>query len=97
MIEQVAIVGFAAWRVSSLLVHEDGPGDVFERLRQLVGVPSNGEVSGLLPSLLSCVWCVSIWTALGLWVVWEAWRPEPVVVLAAMSIAPFAERYLGRS
>lgn len=66
-----------------MLVHEDGPFQMFARLRRAAGVPQEGEVEGFLPELLSCVWCLGVWIALGLWIVWEVWRPEPVIVLAA--------------
>jgi hypothetical protein len=96
LIEQTLLLGFAAWRLASMLVHEDGPGEAFLRLRNFAGVPDEGEVAGFFPSLLSCVWCASVWCVLGLWAVWELWRPEPVIIVAAMSAAPLFERYLGR-
>lgn len=94
---QAALIGLAAWRIASLFVHESGPGAIFARIRRLAGVPDEGEVTGLLPSLLSCVWCASVWTALGMWAAWELWRPELVIIIAAMSVAPIIERYLGRN
>lgn len=50
-----------------MLVREDGPGDVFAKLRMYSGVRYN-ELSipygtGFWSSLLTCVWCTSIWTA----------------------------------
>lgn len=46
----------ATWRVTHLLVEEDGPGDVVVRLRQLAG-------DGWVGSALDCFYCLSIWTA----------------------------------
>lgn len=55
----------ATWRISSMLVKESGPFDVFDRLRDIAGVKYNqhGESYGtnMWSSLLSCVWCTSVW------------------------------------
>ncbi len=59
------LIGLAAWRVAFLIVFEDGPFDSFGRLRRLVGVPLEGEISGFLPGVFSCVHCMSFWTVAG--------------------------------
>lgn len=46
------ILGLANWRIASLFALEDGPFNIFERIRQLPG----------LQELLSCLWCTSVWT-----------------------------------
>jgi uncharacterized protein DUF1360 len=46
----------ATWRVTHLLVEEDGPADVVVRLRQRAG-------DGWVGSALDCFYCLSIWTA----------------------------------
>lgn len=67
----------AAWRLAHLIVHEDGPWDVFARLRYLVGVRwvVRQEPAGPTPTRvattslakgLTCLWCVSVWTATAL-------------------------------
>ena len=43
----------AVWRLTSLLVYEDGPFGVFDRLRDAL----------LFRRLLGCFWCTSVWTA----------------------------------
>ena len=57
----------ATWRVSSMLVREDGPDDVFAKLRMFTGMKydeySNPYGTNLISSLLSCVWCTSVWVA----------------------------------
>lgn len=51
------VVGsLAVWRVSSLLYAEDGPFDLFRRLRRAAG-------EGMLGKMLGCFWCVSVWVA----------------------------------
>ncbi len=70
MIELI-VYGLATWRVSSLLVNEAGPGNVFLWLRGVVGIEHDegGMVTvipdGFWPSLFSCVWCCSVWVGLG--------------------------------
>jgi hypothetical protein len=44
------------WRISHLLVSEDGPWEIFARLRQRLGPSSLGR-------LMDCFGCVSIWVA----------------------------------
>lgn len=69
LLELIAIL--AVWRLSSLLVMESGPFEMFARLRQLLGVrydqynrctSANGK--GLLPGILCCIWCCSMWVSI---------------------------------
>ncbi len=46
----------AVWRITHLLQAEDGPGDVFVRLRQAIG-------DGFWGSLFDCFYCLSVWMA----------------------------------
>lgn len=46
----------ATWRVTHLLVHEDGPWDAVLRLRGALG-------NGFWGHLLDCFYCLSIWIA----------------------------------
>ena len=62
----VLLVGILlTWRITSLLVSEDGPADLFARSRDRVGVyyDEDSECRGrwMLPSVLCCVWCSSVW------------------------------------
>lgn len=50
------MAGLAAWRVTHLLAHEDGPADVIARLRAQAGSTQLGE-------LMDCFDCLSIWVA----------------------------------
>lgn len=61
------LASLACWRLTSLLVYEDGPGDVFKKFRAWVVLPR-------LRGLLDCFWCVSVWAAVPLAVL--AWWPE---------------------
>lgn len=64
------LVILAVWRLSSLFVHEDGPLEIFARLRDKIGVrydeQSRPYGSNELAKVFTCVWCVSVWIGL-LW------------------------------
>lgn len=49
------VLALATWRVSSLLVNEDGPFGIFDRIRSL------HEPDSQVAEVLSCVWCTSIY------------------------------------
>jgi hypothetical protein len=46
----------AVWRITHLLNAEDGPGEVFVRLRRIAG-------EGFWGQLLDCFYCLSVWIA----------------------------------
>lgn len=58
----------AIWRLSSLLVREEGPGDIFGKLRNKAGVKydtlSRPYGENFLAKLLACVYCVSLWISI---------------------------------
>lgn len=96
MIEAV-LAAFAGWRIASLLVNEDGPWDAFHRLRDRVGAlqpDEPGEVGrNPLAGVLSCVWCCSVWTAGGAFVLAEWVALWPVAMAAAMGMAIVIHEY----
>jgi hypothetical protein len=47
---------FSVWRITHLLHAEDGPWDVFVRLRRLLG-------NGFFGKLTDCFYCLSLWVA----------------------------------
>ena len=52
------VFGLATWRISTMLINEDGPFDVFFRIREWTGD------EGFFADLFSCVWCMSVWVAI---------------------------------
>ncbi|MBV9958058.1 MAG: DUF1360 domain-containing protein [Acidobacteria bacterium] len=56
-ITSFVIVVLAVWRITHLFWGEDGPGDIFVRVRRLAG-------AGFLGRLLDCFYCLSLWVAL---------------------------------
>lgn len=72
------ILALATWRLSNLLVNEDGPWQMFTRLRTLAGVRYNGEdfqleAPTMLAGAFACIWCMSVWVGLFWWALWNAW------------------------
>src|SRR5262245_65918929 len=53
---RVLLAMLATWRVSHLIVAEDGPWDVVVRVRRWAG-------SGMLGRLMDCFYCASLWIA----------------------------------
>jgi hypothetical protein len=67
----LAIAGLALWRVSALMAYEQGPWQIFMRLRRRAGVemydsgePTISPQEGYLAQLLSCIWCLSMMLAI---------------------------------
>ena len=73
-----AIASIVTWRITHLLAHEDGPGDVIYRLRTLAG-------RGFWGRLMDCSYCLSFWTAAPLtpWVTLHA--TDALMVWVALS------------
>lgn len=89
VIEQAALIGLAAWRLSALLAYEDGPLNMFARVRLLFsGRPPLGAPG--VPEW--CVWCLGPWMAAACYGLWEL-EPLAVVVIAASSVVVIVERW----
>ena len=68
---ELLILSIAVWRVSHLLLDENGPKDIFGRLRIWAGAEEilddgSREVivsppDGSLAQLFQCIWCLSVW------------------------------------
>jgi hypothetical protein len=57
-----------------MLVHEDGPFDIFERFRHFLGIRyterSNRYGTNVLAKLFMCVWCLSVWVGIAVTVLY---------------------------
>lgn len=86
---ELIVLALATWRVSSLLVREQGPFFIFQRLRGLTGIthdPFGGLVKipdTFFAGILSCVWCASIWVGAG-WVLAWYFLPKITVLVATI-------------
>ena len=73
------VVGLlGVWRISHLFHAEDGPWDLFARLRRWVG-------DGILGKLLDCFYCVSLWTAVPFSLLLGATWKERLLLWPALS------------
>lgn len=97
LLAQALLIGLAAWRLAALVAYERGPYDVFLRFRELLGYThaENGEPEtwpGGWREVFSCVWCLSIWTAVFMWGLWEL-EPLLVVIWAGATVVIIVERW----
>lgn len=93
------ILGLATWRLTSLLVNEEGPWDIFARLRRKLGVRYNERSvaygTNLWSDLLLCTWCASVWTGASISLAYLISRPIAVTLcfpLALSSVAMLMDR-----
>ena len=98
LLAEAVLVGAAAWRISSLLSTERGPFDIFLKFREFLEIGHNAKgepdvwPDSFLPKMLSCVWCSSLYTAVGMWGLWQI-SQAAVIVIAASSTAIIIERW----
>lgn len=63
---RLAAAILAVYRIAQLITLDDGPGDVFLRLRDAVGCSEYGEDGRCkrgIARLLSCPYCIGVWAA----------------------------------
>lgn len=81
------VLGLSTWRLTSLFVSEDGPFDIFDRIRFKAGVRydaySNPIGTNVLAKAMSCMWCFSIWIAALLVLGWMIFIPNSAINLSA--------------
>jgi hypothetical protein len=76
----------SVWRITYLLYGEDGPWDVFVRLRNLAG-------QGFWGKLLDCFYCLSVWIAAPFaFLLGEDWHERLLLVPALSAGAIMVER-----
>lgn len=82
---ELILLALFAWRVAYMLVKEEGPFQVFARLRALT----------TLGGLLTCIYCTSVWSALLGYLLISTPLAPVVYVLAVSGLALMAHRYTG--
>jgi hypothetical protein len=81
----------SVWRVTHLFVAEDGPWNLFARLRQRVG-------EGFFATLLDCFYCLSLWISAPVaWFTGESLKERVLLWLAISGAAILVERVNKRS
>ena len=74
------------WRLTHLLQAEDGPADIFVRLRRVAGV-------GFWGRLLDCFYCLSVWIAVPFaLLIGQNWKERLMLWLALSAGAILLER-----
>ena len=92
------ILSLAAWNISSLLVQEEGPLNMFGRLRHFMGVDigpdgvlyqryGNGRIREFTYGLFSCVWCMSRWVAAVLLIAYMLFPTTVMIVGSILAIS----------
>lgn len=85
------IAVLVVWRITHLFWGEDGPGDIFVRLRRLAGKSFFGQ-------LLDCFYCLSLWVAAPVaWVIGASWWERAFLWFALSGGAILLERLTERN
>jgi len=87
-------MALACWRLSALFVYECGPWHIFRKFRDKIGITSrldNCEPlswdDNLLANLFGCVWCISIWFAIMIYVTYKIWPGGTILILSPFAIS----------
>lgn len=88
------ILGFATVRLSYMIMWERGPWNLFVRLRTWAGIEHEDGVSVVYPDtfsgrLLQCIYCLSVWVAVLLFLA-ELVIPWSRIVVAPLGISGLA-------
>jgi len=83
------LAALATWRLSFLLVREDGPWRIFARVRQSLG-------SGFFAELFGCVKCLGIWISIpfAFFVKHGNWIELVVIWLALSGVTALIDEWL---
>ncbi len=60
---RLALAMLACYRLAQLVAIDDGPGDVFRRLRARAGSLESDWARSILGGLVHCVYCLGLWFA----------------------------------
>lgn len=82
------LMGLAAWRLAYFIVKEDAPFDVMLKFRERT----------TLGGLLTCVYCASVWTALGCLLLYgtPGWIVVQVAAVSALALMLASYTGVGR-
>ena len=89
------VAGLATWRLSHILLYENGPFAAFRRAREALGViyasDASGEVVSYRYELTVCILCLSIWVGSGVALLlwrwpWFVWLLLPFALSAVASV-----------
>lgn len=85
------ILVLAVWRISSLLVNEDGPFAIFAELRRVVGVRydayNEAQSNNVIGQVFSCLWCASFWIGLIVMIAFYYFPAQTVLVCLPFALS----------
>lgn len=96
----VAIIILGSWRLSWFLMRDGGPFGIMVEVRERMGfshtldnipLPYHGGFPG---TLFACMWCMTFWTSIVVFLIWAAFPPV-TVVLAVWGGACVVESVVG--
>lgn len=99
---RIIVGGVATWRVSHMLLYENGPFHIFRFIRIRLGViyhhSEENYVVGYKYEITTCIWCLSMWVGLAVtllqrWSPWAVWLLLPHTFSA---ITVMLHRLLGK-
>ncbi len=82
------ILSLATWRLARLLTQEAGPFALIARLRARVSGDSD-------EGLMTCIYCMSVWAAIGAFALWRFDVPYILEVAAVSGAAMLLHRHTG--
>lgn len=104
MLFDLVILSFAVARISYMLVNEDGPGEIFGRLRRWCGIATHFDTGdrivvrpnkmAWLGDVLNCVYCCSVWTSIGTWLFYSIAPKTCLVILVPFALSQVALLWL---
>lgn len=86
-LESLVLSSLATWRLTHLLMYEDGPADVIQKLRQKLGVEYDDSQPVSyhgIGTVFSCFWCLSIWCSIA--ICKANWSTKVILALSAIAI-----------
>jgi hypothetical protein len=92
MLDFIVLV-LATWRVCALFSYERGPFNIFMRFRELIGFTHNKDYEPIIfkenfvTSLFECVWCLSVWFAIIVVILYQLWPGETLLVCMPFAIS----------
>lgn len=96
----LAIAILSCYRLAKLISWDDGPGEIFFRLRLRAGTydyGENGKPRTFMGSLLGCPYCVGIWIALPIVIFLYGLDEMTFILWMAVSGGQFLLQCLGES
>ena len=96
-------LGLGAWRLSSLLVTEEGPFGILAKFRSFIGVRydelSKPYSTNVIADIFTCIWCASMWIGIFFSVIYYINAHFAIMLslpFAISAVAIVLEKYLSK-